>query len=98
MEVMMSIKKFGKKTTILLPIEGIISSFCKGKLESVLKTLPQVTEADVDISSSSVAITGTTSVPDLVAAICRAGFRVPAIITAHRAANIMETNMVRAFR
>jgi hypothetical protein len=98
MKMMMSIKKFGKKTTVLLPIEGVVSSFCKRKLESVLKTLPKVTEADVDLSTSSVAITGTTSVSDLVTAICLAGFRVPSVITAHRASNIMETSMTRAFR
>jgi hypothetical protein len=97
MKMVMSIKKFGKKQTVLLPIEGVVSNFCKVKLERVLKMLPKVTEANVDLSSSSVAITGTTSIPDLVAAICRAGFIVPAVITAHRAANIMETNMEHSF-
>ncbi|MBF0422085.1 MAG: copper-translocating P-type ATPase [Magnetococcales bacterium] len=50
---------------------------CSGRVERCLKTIPEVSEAAVNLAMAQVAITGSVTVDGVVAAVEQLGFRVP---------------------
>ncbi|KAF7598319.1 MAG: copper-translocating P-type ATPase [Candidatus Dactylopiibacterium carminicum] len=60
-----------------LPIEGMTCAACSARLERVLRATPGVAEASVNLASERASISGAAALPEVLAAIGRAGFSVP---------------------
>ncbi|RZS77889.1 Au+-exporting ATPase [Phyllobacterium myrsinacearum] len=60
--------------TISLSIEGMTCASCVGRVERVLKVIPGVTEAAVNLATERATIRGTTDTATLIAAIEHAGY------------------------
>ncbi len=67
-------------TTVDIPVEGMTCASCVGRVERVLKAVPGVTGAAVNLATERASVTTTDSAirPQLVAAIEKAGYSVPA--------------------
>lgn len=74
--------------TILLPIEGMHCASCVGRIETVLRNVPGVSGASVNLATGRARIEGAADVAALVSAIAAAGYRArppePAIAAAAR--------------
>ena len=56
-----------------LPIAGMTCAACAGRVQRALGKLPGVVEATVNLATERAELRGTAALPDLVAAVERAG-------------------------
>src|SRR5690606_27394382 len=63
--------------TLSVDIEGMTCASCSARVEKVLKQLPGVTDATVNLATETATITGATDAASVQRAIEKAGFSVP---------------------
>ncbi|MBN9429034.1 MAG: copper-translocating P-type ATPase [Burkholderiales bacterium] len=60
--------------TVELAVEGMTCASCVGRVEKALKAVPGVTQAAVNLATERATVRGVAAVPDLIAAIKKAGY------------------------
>lgn len=65
------------QTPLTVPIEGMTCASCSARLEKVLRQLPGVTAASVNLATETASVEGAADVASVCDAVARAGFRVP---------------------
>ncbi|MFC7477282.1 heavy metal translocating P-type ATPase [Dankookia sp. GCM10030260] len=63
--------------TLSLPIAGMTCAACAGRVQRALGKVPGIAEATVNLATERAELHGTAPLPDLVAAVERAGYAVP---------------------
>src|SRR3954471_2619822 len=63
--------------TLSLPIAGMTCAACAGRVQRALGKVPGITDATVNLATERAELRGTAALPDLVAAVERAGYSVP---------------------
>src|SRR5512143_1944771 len=64
--------------TLSVGIQGMTCASCSARVEKVLKQLPGVTDATVNLATETATVTGETDLASVQRAIEKAGFSVPA--------------------
>ena len=64
--------------TLSVGIEGMTCASCAARVEKVLRQLPGVTEATVNLATETATVSGDTDMASVQRAIEKAGFSVPA--------------------
>ena len=63
--------------SLSLPIAGMTCAACAGRVQRALGKVPGITEASVNLATERAELRGTAPLPDLVAAVEKAGYTVP---------------------